>query len=178
MDWNCPGYYIERTPEDSLRDTLALIEHIKSLPLSPANEPLVQPIITPRFALSCSDKLLTQLGALAAQHPHLPIQTHISENRREVEDVKRRFDAESYARVYDQFGLLRENTVLGHGVWLTEGEMALIKARGAGVAHCPTSNFYLSSGMARVGLMLDYGVKVGRSCYIGCGLVAHRRCSL
>ena len=159
MDFNCPGYYIEKTPQASLRDTVKLIEHIQALPLSHGNERLVNPIITPRFALSCSDKLLTDLGQLAASLPDVSIQTHISENRRETEDAVRRF-GESYAAVYDRYGLLRKNTVLGHGVWLTEEEMQLIAAREAGVVHCPTSNFYLSSGMARVGLMLDYGVKV------------------
>ncbi|KAF8128938.1 hypothetical protein EV363DRAFT_1169538 [Boletus edulis] len=169
MDWNCPGYYIERTPEDSLEDTKKLIKHILGLPLSRANEPLVHPIITPRFALSCSNKLLTELGKLAEQLPHVSIQTHISENRKEVEEAMRRFDAESYAAVYDRFGLLRNNTVLGHGVWLTEKEMKLIAKRGAGVAHCPTSNFYLSSGMAKVGLLLDHGVKVGLGTDVGGG---------
>ncbi|KAF8553474.1 Metallo-dependent hydrolase [Imleria badia] len=169
MDWNCPGYYIEKTPEASLEDTIKLIEHIQALPLSHANEPLVQPIITPRFALSCSNKLLTKLGELAKSMPHIAIQTHISENRREVEDAMRRFGTDSYAAIYDEFGLLRNNTVLGHGVWLTEKEMKLIAARGAGVAHCPTSNFYLSSGMARVGMLLDHGVKVGLGTDVGGG---------
>jgi guanine deaminase len=161
MDWNCPGYYIEKTPEASLKDTIKLVEYIQALPLSHGDQPLVYPIITPRFALSCSDKLLADLGKYAASLPHVAIQTHISENKRETEDAVRRF-GESYAAVYDRYGLLRNNTVLGHGVWLTEEEMELIAKRGAGVAHCPTSNFYLSSGMAKVGLMLDYGVKVRR----------------
>jgi len=163
MDWNCPGYYIEKTPEASMCDTIKLIDHIRTLPRSCAGETLVHPIITPRFALSCSDKLLTDLGTLAASLPHVSIQTHISENRREVEDAVRRFGTDSYAAIYDKFGLLRNNTILGHGVWLTRKEMKLIAKRGAGVAHCPTSNFYLGSGMARVGLLLDHGIKVWRA---------------
>lgn len=85
----------------------------------------------------------------------------------------RRFGTDSYAAIYDQFHLLRNNTVLGHGVWLTEKEMKLIAARGAGVAHCPTSNFYLSSGMAKVGMLLDHGVKVCRTSWPACAC-AHR----
>lgn len=152
--------YIEQSAEASLKDTIKLIEHIQGLPASHANEQLVHPIITPRFALSCSESLLTDLGKLAASLPHISIQTHISENRKEVNDTLEQFGGASYAAIYDRFGLLRNNTILGHGVWLTEEEMELIAERGAGVAHCPTSNFYLSSGMAKVGLLLDHGVKV------------------
>lgn len=160
MDWDCPDDYIEPSAEVSLEDTKKLIKHIQDLPLSPVNERLVHPIITPRFALSCSKQLLTELGKLAESLPHVPIQTHISENRKEVRDALERFGTDSYAEIYQQYGLLRPNTILGHGVWLTEKEMDLIAVQGAGVAHCPTSNFYLTSGMARVGLLLDHGVKV------------------
>lgn len=162
MDWDCPDDYIDQSADASLEETTKLIHHIQRFPFSRSNEPLVHPIITPRFALSCSERLLTKLGELAASLPHVSIQTHISENRQEIRDALKRFEAESYAEIYDRFGLLRNNTVLGHGVWLTEKEMELIAERGAGVAHCPTSNFYLSSGMAKVGLLLDHGVKVRR----------------
>ena len=58
------------------------------------------------------------------------------------------------------FGLLRENTILAHAVLLTEDEVKLIKEKGVGISHCPTSNFNLSSGIAPVGYFLDMGVKV------------------
>ena len=66
----------------------------------------------------------------------------------------------TYAGVYDAFGLLRENTILAHAVHLEEEEVEIIKARRAGVSHCPTSNFNLRSGCARIGMLLDRGVKV------------------
>ena len=62
--------------------------------------------------------------------------------------------------MYDAFGLLRENTILAHAVHLEEEEVEIIKARRAGVSHCPTSNFNLRSGVARVGEWLDRGLKV------------------
>lgn len=68
--------------------------------------------------------------------------------------------ADSYTGVYDHFGLLRENTVLAHCVHLQDSEMDLIKAREAGISHCPTSNFNLRSGASRVTAMLDRGIKV------------------
>ena len=68
----------------------------------------------------------------------------------------------SYADVYDHFGLLSERTILAHAVHLEESEVELIKARGCGISHCPTSNFNLRSGMARIGELLDRGIKVSR----------------
>ncbi|KAF8559639.1 guanine deaminase [Imleria badia] len=161
MNWHCPDYYVEKSVQESISTTVDLIRYIQALPLSPAQEPLVHPVITPRFAISCTPELLAELGDLAEKMPNVAIQTHISENQKEVDDTLKYFSADSYAGVYDKFKLLRHNTILAHGVWLTEKEMDLIAERGAGLSHCPTSNFYLSSGMARVGLLLDHGVKVG-----------------
>lgn len=69
----------------------------------------------------------------------------------------------TYAGVYDHYGLLRENTILAHAVHLQPSEIDLISQRGSGISHCPTSNFNLTSGMAKVGVMLDKGIKVGFS---------------
>ncbi|KAG6809921.1 hypothetical protein H0H92_014087 [Tricholoma furcatifolium] len=159
----CPDYYIEKCAHDSLRDTKKLIDHIRSLYSQDAvyhSHHLVQPILTPRFALSCTDELLTSLGELAASDTSLRIQTHIAENLGEVEHVKDVFPkAPHYTGVYDHFGLLRHNTILGHAVWLTDAEVKLIAKRKAGISHCPTSNFYLTSGVAHIGAYLDKGVK-------------------
>ncbi|KAJ3535402.1 hypothetical protein NMY22_g6510 [Coprinellus aureogranulatus] len=103
-----------------------------------------------------------RLGEIAKADPKLLIQTHISENPSEVAYTNELFpEAGSYAGVYDQFGLLREGTILAHAVHLTPGEVDLIKQRGAGISHCPTSNFNLRSGIAPVGKFLDKGIKVG-----------------
>ena len=161
MDTKPPdGYdYVERSAEDSLRDTYAIIRYIRSLDYGP--EPLVQPILTPRFALSCSRKLLTRLGSLAEKEPDLRIQVHLSENKKEVVEVLKTFtEAKSYTEVYDIYGLLRENTILAHAVHVTKDEVELIKQRGAGISHCPNSNFNINSGIAPVGYFLDRGVKV------------------
>lgn len=160
MNQNCPPDYIEPSVNESVDDTLALFKYIEELPRTASGQPLVHPILTPRFAISCTEELLTRLGQVAQDRPNLAIQTHISENKSEVELTKSLFKADSYAEVYDRFHLLRNNTILAHGVQLTEDEMVLLAKRGAGVSHCPTSNFYLSSGMARVGMLLDHGVKV------------------
>jgi len=163
MDRNSPDTYVEASAEDSIEATKALITHIRSIAVDDGvSEPLVYPILTPRFAISCTDTLLTSLGALASSDPSLHIQTHISENPSEVAFTKSLFPAcSSYTDVYDKHGLLRANTVLAHAVHLEEDEVKLIIKKNAGISHCPTSNFNLSSGVARVGEYLDLGIKIG-----------------
>jgi guanine deaminase len=165
MDRHCPVNYQEPSPSASIEATKALISHIRSLPApTSSGHALVFPILTPRFAISCTSELLTSLGELAACDPTLHIQTHISENPAEIKFTRELFpECGTYAGVYDHFGLLRENTVLAHAVHLEEEEMALILKKNSGISHCPTSNFNLSSGVARVGEMLDRGIKVGFS---------------
>ncbi|KAJ7775024.1 hypothetical protein B0H16DRAFT_83154 [Mycena metata] len=163
MNQNSPEHYIEPSPEASISATKALISHIKQLPSNPhATEPLVQPILTPRFAISCTSPLLILLGELAASDPNLRIQTHVSENPAEVTFTMSLFpECSSYAGVYDTTGLLRANTILAHAVHLTEDEIELVAKRKAGISHCPTSNFNLNSGVAPIGAYLDRGIKVG-----------------
>jgi guanine deaminase len=165
MNRDSPSYYIEPSPESSIAATRDLINYVRTLSAPSSNqEPLVQPILTPRFAISCTDELLASLGTLASSDPTLRIQTHISENPSEVAYTRELFPAAPhYAGVYDMFGLLKHNTILAHAVHLTEDEVNLVKERNAGISHCPTSNFNLSSGIAPIGHYLDKGIKV-REC--------------
>ncbi len=119
-------------------------------------------VITPRFAPSCTAELLGRLGRLAAE-TGLAVQTHISENVNEVQLVRELFGehADSYAGVYDAFGLLTDRTILAHAVHLDEAEAALVAARGAKVSHCPCSNSAITSGAARVRWLLSRGIEVG-----------------
>ncbi|KFY47718.1 hypothetical protein V495_01841 [Pseudogymnoascus sp. VKM F-4514 (FW-929)] len=183
MDSLAPDYYRDASAEQSIADTQATIAHIAASP--PASAPsaeqsiadtqatiahiasidpshaLVKPIITPRFAPSCSSALLTGLGKLQKE-TGLPVQTHISENKREIDLVAQLFpESKSYAEVYDTHGLLGPKTVLAHAVHITDEERALIKERGAGISHCPVSNAALASGMAEVRTWLDDGISVG-----------------
>lgn len=97
-----------------------------------------------------------------ASEPDVHIQTHLSENRTEIKETLRSFpECGSYTEVYERHGMLRDGTILAHCVWLTEDEMDIIKRTGAGISHCPTSNFNLMSGGAKVGAMLDKGLNVG-----------------
>ncbi|KAL9627778.1 MAG: hypothetical protein Q9204_006337, partial [Flavoplaca sp. TL-2023a] len=142
----------------SFEDTKAVVQHIRSK--DPRGE-MVQPIITPRFAPSCTKEALSALGRLA-EDESLPIQTHISENKGEVTLVKEMFpNNTSYADVYDSFHLLTPRTVLAHAIHLDQTEMELIKKRGSGISHCPLSNTSLGSGICPVRKLLDHGINVG-----------------
>jgi guanine deaminase len=70
-------------------------------------------------------------------------------------------ECDSYASVYDHYGVLGPKTILAHAVHISESEADLIKDRGSGISHCPVSNSALTSGMARVRWMLDKGLNVG-----------------
>jgi guanine deaminase len=152
-----PDYYRDESVADAINKTWASIKHIQSL--DPTGD-LVAPVVTPRFAPSCTNESLTELGQIAKQE-NLRVQMHISENVGEVALVKQMYPQQSYAGVYDAHGLLTQKTVLAHGVHLTDEEMALIAERGSGVSHCPDSNSALGSGIARVRKMIEAGVKVG-----------------
>ncbi|KAL2038793.1 hypothetical protein N7G274_008551 [Stereocaulon virgatum] len=153
-----PSYYRDESPQQALTDTIATITHIKTI--DPTHT-LLTPILTPRFAPSCTSPLLTALGSLSAQE-NLPIQTHISENTSEVSLVASLFPTHtSYAHVYDAHALLTPRTVLAHAIHLTPPERALISSRKSSISHCPISNTSLSSGLCRVRDLLDQGITVG-----------------
>lgn len=156
-DHGCPPYYIEPDWETSLADTKEVINYIRALPGN--IPPLVHPILSPRFALSCTEKLLHELGDYAETDPSLHIQTHFAENLEEIKTVKDRFKVKYYLDVYAKAKLLRSNTILGHGVHIEDEELKRIERAGAGIAHCPSSNLFLRSGLAPIGHYLDHGIK-------------------
>lgn len=158
MDSLSPDYYRDESAEQSLRRTEECIHHVRSI--DPKFD-LVSPIITPRFAPSCSSELLSGLGKLAKE-TDLPVQTHISENHGEIQLVRDLFPkSKNYTDVYDTHGLLGPKTILAHCVHLSDEEKDVIKARETKVSHCPTSNSSITSGVAKVRWLLDAGIDVG-----------------
>jgi guanine deaminase len=121
---------------------------------------------TPRFAVSCSAEMLAA-SARAAIDAGAYWQTHLSEDRNELEEVARLFpEARDYTDVYDRAGGLRPGTVLAHGIHLSDREIARLAESGAAIAHCPSSNLFLASGampLARyraAGLVMGLGSDV------------------
>jgi guanine deaminase len=168
MDRNAPDTYRETTQE-SIAETerflkLMLCEEsaggAKTNGAGMTRGPRPVPVITPRFVPTCSSELMRSLGESARRH-NLLVQSHVSENRGEVEWVSNLHpEEESYTAVYDTHGLLGERTLLAHGVYLEPKERILLRERGATVAHCPMSNSMLRSGMLNVRRLITEGVHV------------------
>lgn len=155
MDRNSPDT-LRETTEESLSETRQWLEEGSGFHL-------VRPILTPRFTPSCTDELMDGLGELQRAFG-VPMQSHLSENRSEIQWVAElcpatRFYGESYARA----GLFGGNcpTVMAHCVWSGEEERALMKEKGVFIAHCPQSNMNVSSGIAPIRTFLREGQRVG-----------------
>jgi guanine deaminase len=104
--------------------------------------------VTVRFAPTSTPEQLAMAGALCRADASLYMQTHVAENRAEVEWVARLFpEARSYLDVYEGAGLLHERAVLAHGIWLDDTDRQRVRERGAQIAHCPSSNLFLGSGL-------------------------------
>ena len=161
MDRNAPDYLCE-TAESSFAATQAFVDSFK-------NDDTVAPIITPRFVPSCTPALMDNLGKLAAAR-HLPIQSHLSENKKEIAWVKALHpECKNYAEVYDRYGLLTDKTILAHCVHPTDEEIELLIRRGTYIAHCPESNINLTSGIAPITRLLDAGVHIGLGSDVAAG---------
>jgi guanine deaminase len=104
--------------------------------------------VTPRFAPTSTEAQLAMAGALMSAAPGLYMQTHVAENTDEVRWVAELFpQARSYLDVYHRFGLLGPRAMLAHGIWLDEADRARLADSGAAIAHCPSSNLFLGSGL-------------------------------
>ena len=107
--------------------------------------------ITPRWAGSSTPVQLEAAGALWREYPELNLQTHIAENRDEFVFITKLFpERKDFLDVYDHYGLVGRRTVLGHGIWFSQSEFCCCHERDAAIAHCPTSNLYLGSGLFRM----------------------------
>lgn len=117
--------------------------------------------ISPRFALSCSEEMLELCGSLKKEHPDCYIQTHLDENLKEVEEVKKLYPwSKNYLDVYDHFGLVTNRSVFGHCIHTTEDELELFKKSGAIISWCPLSNNFLGSGLFNFGRAVKYTDKI------------------
>ncbi len=164
---------MNRNAPETLRNTTdELMDGMRMLKahLDEHGNGLVRPIITPRFVPSCSDKMLTALGEYA-QETGLPVQSHLSENRSEIDWVKElEPEATCYGDAYNKYGLFGQTpTLMAHCCYTDGEEMELMKQNGVFVVHCPTSNSNLSSGMAPIRKFLNAGIHVALGTDISAG---------
>ena len=104
--------------------------------------------VTVRFAPTSTPEQLAMAGRLCRADPTLYMQTHVAENRAEVAWVAELFPhARSYLDVYARAGLLHARSVLAHGIWLDDTDRAVLRDSGAQIAHSPSSNLFLGSGL-------------------------------
>lgn len=158
MDRNGSKELCEESAEASIRDTELWLQEIKG------KYKRTMPILTPRFIPSCSDELMKKIAHLSKERG-LRIQSHLSENPSEVAWVRELVpSAGSYAGAYELFEALGNKeypAIMAHCVYSGEEEIALLKAHGTYVAHCPESNMNVSSGIAPIRKFLEAGLHVG-----------------
>ncbi len=151
----------ETTPKglrESTRDALAEARALHA-EWNGAEDDRIRVSYAPRFVVSCTEALLTEVARLSKEQKAL-IHTHASENLKEIELVKKLVGCEN-VEYLNQMGLTGSRLVLAHCIWLKPHEMRILQKTGTHVAHCPSSNLKLASGIARVPEMLDKGINVG-----------------
>ena len=139
--------------EESKRETLRWLKES-------ARFTRIRPILTPRFTPSCTDELMGWLGGVAKERGVF-VQSHLSENKREIELVKELHpDCEQYWQTYDKFGLWQDHTIMAHCVHSDAREQQAMIDHNVLCVHCPDSNINICSGFAPVRQMKNRGVWV------------------
>lgn len=137
----------------SIADSLALIDRWHG-----AANGRIRSCFAPRFAVSCTTDLLRQVAELAHERGVM-VHTHASENLREIEMVEEETGQRNILYL-DSVGLSGRHVMLAHCVHLDDSEMETLARTATNVAHCPSSNLKLGSGIARISEMLDRGISV------------------
>ena len=162
MDRNAPESVLD-TAQTSYDQSKRLIERWHGVDR-------LQYAVTPRFAPTSTDAQLQAAGRLLAEHEGVYLHTHLSENVDEIEWVKALFpNAKNYLDVYDQAGLLGKRSVFAHGIHLCDGECERLAQTDSAIAHCPTSNMFIGSGLFPMQRLQEYGIKIGMGTDVGGG---------
>ncbi|MFQ3535271.1 MAG: amidohydrolase [Aggregatilineales bacterium] len=138
--------------EESLQYTRQFIQAWKG-------HPLIVPAVAPHAPYTCTDEILSACAALAKEFD-VPLLIHVSETRQEVEDSRAEFQMPVVPRI-KKLGVLDAKTLAAHCVHVDAGEIRTLFNHRTGIAHCPTSNLKLASGIAPIREMLDRGLNVG-----------------
>jgi 5-methylthioadenosine/S-adenosylhomocysteine deaminase len=141
-----------KSPEEALVYTEKFIRRWQG-------HPLIIPAVAPHAPYSNAAATLQACKTLADRY-RVPMLTHVSETRDEVNRIREKYGTTS-TKWLDQIGVLGMNVLFAHGVWLTDDDLAILKQRGVSVSHNPESNMKLASGTAPVPQLLALGIQVG-----------------
>lgn len=141
------------TWRDGVRLTRELIAAYK-------DHPLITPTVCAHAPYSCSVDLLQTLFALAQEYKLL-FHTHMSETFDEADRIDWAPNEESPAHAMQRIGVLGPRMLAAHCVWVDDHDLRHMREQGCSVAHCPTSNAKLGSGIAPVHSMVEASVPVG-----------------
>ncbi len=163
MDRNAPAALLEGT-DASLAASERLCREWNG-----AADGRLQYVFSPRFAVSCSADLLKGVGELAAAQGAF-VQTHLAENQDEIRAVTQLFpQASSYAEVYARAGILGSRTIMAHCIYLSPRDFDLLAETQTRIAHCPSSNFFLRSGIMDMAMAYERSMIVGLGSDVGAG---------
>ncbi|MBI9038020.1 MAG: guanine deaminase [Bacteroidales bacterium] len=126
--------------------------------------------VTPRFAPTSSEEQLNVASLLKKEFPGVYVQTHLAENKKEIEYVKKLFPwSKSYLEVYDHFDLLGDRSLFAHSIHLTDNEYQRIRETNSVVVHCPTSNLFLGSGLFDFKKANEFNLRMALGSDVGAG---------
>jgi guanine deaminase len=151
------------SPTQALEESRGLIERWHG-------QGLIRYAVTPRFSVSCSDEILAACGEVLRSADGLLFTTHLNESVGEIDVVASLFPgARDYLETYERHGLVGERSVFAHDVHVSDDELRRLAGADAAVAHCPSSNAFLGSGLFPLRRHLDAGVQVGLGTDVGAG---------
>ena len=126
--------------------------------------------VTPRFSLSCTEAMLEVCGTLLGEADGLFLTSHLNENPAEIQAVAELFPwSRDSLDTYERFGLVGRRSVFAHDVHATGGELQRLAAADASIAHCPSSNAFLASGIFPMKRHCGAGVRFGLGTDVGAG---------
>ncbi|HUP04612.1 MAG TPA: amidohydrolase family protein [Bryobacteraceae bacterium] len=146
-------------PSPDAKSTDAALQLAEAFLQRYRNDALITPAVAPHAIYTNSDTALRQARALANRY-RAPLLIHLSETKKENDDAEAQRHR-SPTQALDALGVLGGRTVAAHCVWMSDADLRIIQAHGVGVAHCPSSNMMLGSGVAPVPKMLAMGIAVG-----------------
>jgi 5-methylthioadenosine/S-adenosylhomocysteine deaminase len=149
IDFPAPDH---KTPAEALVSAQGFLARFQG-------DPRIVPALAPHSTYLCSPEILRRAAEVANPF-QAPILIHLSESQAEQEQIRERYGKTPTEHLRD-LGLLRKGLLGAHGCWLTKSDLGILKAAGAGIAHCPESNMKLASGAAPVAEMLREGLPLG-----------------